>query len=491
VEAAAREPGPADRGTIVSIVVVLASLVVLAAAVLASAPLKLIAPVLGLVVGLALTWRAITPWPRLLTLMVLTILFIPIRRYSLPFRVGIQMEPYRLLVAVIVVGWVTSLLVDRRVRVRGSGFGGPIALLLVTAIASEAANHARFASVQSIAIKQLSFLVSFVVVLYVVVSVIDRRDHVDTLVRTLVGGGAVVAVLTLFEARSQYNVFDHLATFVPILRFEAMPYVGNDGRGYRAYASAQHPISLGAALVMLIPLAIYLIKSTGQRRWWFAASVLLMGALVTRSRTGVLVLVVMTIVYAFQRPREVKRLWPALLPMLIALHFAAPGTIGTIKGAFFPKGGIVASENQDAGTTGSGRVADLGPGMKEWKRKPFVGEGFGTRVVDGPTANAPILDDQWLTTLLESGAFGVFGWGWLFVRAHRRFTRAAKADPSARGWLFTGLAAAVTGYAVSMATFDSFAFIQVSFLLWLVIALGAATLRIDADARRRAPAAAT
>jgi hydroxymethylcytosylglucuronate/cytosylglucuronate synthase len=87
-----------------------------------------------------------------------------------------------------------------------------------------------------------------------------------------------------------------------------------------------------------------------------------------------------------------------------------------------------------------------------------------------------------LTTLLESGAFGAFAWGWLFVRAHRRFRRAGKRDDSPRGWLFTGLCALITGYAWSMATYDSFAFIQVSFLLFLELAFGAVLLRAVREA---------
>jgi hypothetical protein len=494
MEAARRQPHGTDRGTIVSIAAVAVAVGLLVATVVTGAPVKLIAPVLLLVVVSALSWRAVTPWPRLIGLMVLVIMFIPIRRYSLPFRVGIQMEPYRLLVALIVAGWVTSLLIDPRVRARRCGYEGPIVLLIVTAFASEAANHARFAEVQSIAIKQLSFLLSFVIVVYVIASVIKTYAEIERVVKVLVAAGAVVGLFALFEARAHYNIFDHLQQLIPLLRFDTPPDVGNDGRGYRAYASAQHPIPLGAALVMLVPLGVYLIKATGQRRWWVATTLLMFGALVTRSRTGVLMLMVIAVVYVFLRPQEVKKLWPALLPLFIALHFAAPGTIGTIQGSFFPKGGLVASEDQGAGTKGSGRIADLGPGIKEWKRKPFVGEGYGTRVVDGPQVNAPILDDQWLTTLLESGAFGMFGWIWLFVRAHRRLARASRADTTPRGWLATGLAAATTGYAISMATYDSFAFIQVSFLLFLMLGFGSVLLRVLAaegvvGANGRAPAA--
>ncbi len=49
-------------------------------------------------------------WRRL----ILVILFIPIRRYSLPGNLPFELEPYRLLVALLLVGWGASLLVDPR-----------------------------------------------------------------------------------------------------------------------------------------------------------------------------------------------------------------------------------------------------------------------------------------------------------------------------------------------------------------------------------------
>src|SRR5438067_9610072 len=280
------------RGDLVSLGVLAVSVVALAGAVLASAPLKVVAPLIGCVVVGALSWRVFASWPRLLTLMVLVILFIPMRRYELPVRVGVGLEPYRLLVAVSLGGGFTPLLADRRVSPRRGGFEAPLLLLLVSALLSEIANHARFASVQSDAIKNLTFLFSFVAVFYLVVSVVRTREDVDRLVRVFVVGGAIVGVLTLVESRTHFNAFDHLGQLIPVLRFEGTPYVGNDGRGYRAYGSGQHPIALGAALVMLVPFVVYLIKSERGKKWWVAGAAILFGALVTQSRTGVLMLAV-------------------------------------------------------------------------------------------------------------------------------------------------------------------------------------------------------
>ena len=112
-----------------------------------------------------------------------------------------------------------------------------------------------------------------------------------------------------------------------------------------------------------------------------------------------------------------------------------------------------------------------------------LGQGFGTRQTDRSEAgvNAPILDDQWLGTLLETGFFGLIAWFWLFSSFYRRMMRAARADDSPRGWLFAGLAASMLAFAVSMATYDTFSFIQVIIIAFMLIGLGAAALTMKED----------
>jgi O-antigen ligase len=167
-----------------------------------------------------------------------------------------------------------------------------------------------------------------------------------------------------------------------------------------------------------------------------------------------------------------------LIPALIVIKLVLPGTLGAIKQSFLPAGGLLAEQSSMPGQSGSGRIADLGPALDEWKRQPLLGQGFGTRVVDpitlGPRAN--ILDNQWLGTLLELGVVGFFGWIWFFARVVRRCGREAKEDDSARGWLLVSIAAGVAAYAVGMLTFDAFSFIQVTFLLFILVGLASALL---------------
>jgi polysaccharide biosynthesis protein PslJ len=479
--------GQAERGPVVSTAIVVGSLAVLIFSTLANAPLQQIAPVTVIVVVSAVAYRSLLVWQNLLALLIVTILFVPIRRYSLPGHLPFQLEPYRLLVFLVVAAWIASLLVDPRVRLRKSGFERPIGLIAIAIMGSVLVNPGKVESVAGYSVKQITFFASFILVFYLIVSVVRSRATVDYLVRLLVGGGALVALSTIVEARTGYNVFNHLSRVVPLLREEVIPWVGQDGRGDRAYASGQHPIALGAALDLLVPLGIYLAQLTRQKRWWVAVVLLIVGSLATYSRTSVLMLVAIVGIYIWLRPVQMKRLWPALIPALLVLHVMVPGTIGTLKNSFFPAGGLVAQQQADPGTAGSGRLADLGPGLREWSGHPILGQGFGTRVVNGPDANSNILDDQWLGTLLETGIVGVVAWFWLLVGATRRLAREAKRDQSPTGWLAVGLSASIGAYAASMMTYDAFAFIQSTFILFFALGFGAVILRLsDVSARSSA-----
>jgi hypothetical protein len=427
----------------------------------------------------------------LLALTILTILFIPIKRYTLPGGLPINLEMYRVVVALIFVVWVGALLVDPRIRLRRSRLDGPIFLFVCAILLSLGANLGRIDAVGGDAIKAVSFFLSYILVFYLVVSVARRPREIDFLARILAGGGAVLAVMALVEAGTSFNVFDHLRTVLPFLQFHAseIPQLHRGG-SLRAYASAQHPIALGAALCVLLPLAVYQARTSGRRRWWAAAAFMGLAVLVTRSRTPIVILGAEVFVYLLLRAREAKRLLPGLVLMLLVAYIAVPGSVGAIKDSFFPKGGLVAE--QKFKPVGSGRLATLGPAVdQEFKPRPIVGEGFGTRVTRPdarvPVPNAPILDDQWLGVLVETGVVGTFALAWLFLRSLRRMGGAAKRDMSPRGWLLAATTASAAGYAVGMFFYDSFEFVQVTFLLFIVLGLGAAAA-LSPPAEREAEA---
>ena len=471
--------------------------------------LELLAAVLALLMLVAAFDRQVLAWPSLIAALIVLILIIPIRRYTLPVNVGgFELEPYRVLVAFIVVGWIAALLVDPRVRLRRTGLEAPIAAIWIAILASIFVNFDRISEfgVETNVVKSITFLLSFFVVLYVISSVVSSSAAMR-LVKVLVAVGSLVAVLAVIESRTGKNAFNGFG-WVPFLRENVLPNPEADVTGFtrgdrlRTYASAEHPIALAAALAMLVPVALALALS-GSRRWFAAAAVLTLGTLSTVSRTGVVMLAVIGLVFLWLRPLRTIQMWWALIPLLFVIHASLPNTIGVLKSSFFPPGDLLQEQRSSATSrTAGGRVADLAPTLNEVSRSPFLGVGFGSQVVEPPgvsqpknppevplpeAAKARILDNQWLGLLLEVGMLGLLAWAWFFAGFIRRAARAAKEDHSDRGWMLVGLTAAVFAYAIGMLTFDAFAFVQSVFILFILVAFGTVLLRVRPQPAAREP----
>jgi hypothetical protein len=416
--------------------------------------------------------RWVVPWRALLVGLLLVILFVPIRRYQLPAALPFHLELYRLFIVVLFALWLVALLIDPRVRLRRTGLEAPLFACLLAVLVSIAANGGRIGAqrLDTPVVKFFSFFLSFLVLVYVLVSLVRSERLVTTFLKVMVGSTAVLAVLAVVEARSGFNLFNHLHRVLPFLKqdpfFVEPP---REGR-LRAYGPAEHPIALSALFAMMVPIAGYFAWKSRRAIWWVVMAVILVGCVSTLSRTGALMLVVEAVVLLVLRPRQVARFWPAILPLLLAVHFALPGRLGTLGQAFFPSGGLT-QEQQGYGGTGRLGKARLAPTFSQLESHPLFGIGYGTRIT-GAGGNSLTLDDEWLDTALETGIVGVFAWMWLIVRFVRRIGAEARRDLSERGWLLSALVASVTAFGVSMVLYDAFSFVQVTFVFYMLLALG-------------------
>jgi O-antigen ligase len=416
--------------------------------------------------------------------LLLVILFVPIRRYVLSGGMPFQLEPYRLYVMLLVGAWVLALLVDSRVSLRRTGFEAPLLFLVAATFASVLANPGRVGSLATPVLKSFTFFLSFVLIFYLLVSVIRTRVEVERMVRALVIGGAIISASAIVELRTGINVFASLDRFLPFLESTVPTELERSGLG-RAFGPAQHPIALGAVLTMLVPLAAYVASTSRSRWWWFVCALLVLGNFATVSRTSIVMLVVVLLFYLRLYPRQTRRLWPLAIPVVVAVHFLLPGTIGTLKAYFLPSGGIVQQQtvynahvdlNDPRWCDIAPRLARIEPMLAQWRERPIFGQGYSTRITDGPGANTCVLDDQWLGTLLETGVVGIAAWWWLIIAFVRRAMRAARAENSRRARLLGALGTSVGALAVGMFFFDALSFIQLAFFLFIYLAFGSILL---------------
>jgi polysaccharide biosynthesis protein PslJ len=475
--------GRGGRHSLASIAVPLAVFGLLAVVVVANIHPRVTVPAIFL--GTAVWCLTLVPpsflaWRNLLAGTMIVILVIPIRRDALGSNLPFELEPYRLLVALLLAGWLVSLLVDPKVRLVRSIGNAPFLVVIAVTLASIVANIGRIQrlGVESEVAKSLAFFVGYIFFFLVIVSVARRFSDVDLLVKAVLVAGAAITFFALVESRTGLSIPGKILAAIPGTQ-RSFPYDPNlvepvrQGR-LRIFGSAQHPIELGAIFAMLVPLAVYLVHSTRRRVWWVVTGFLLLGAVASLSRTPVIMLLAILFVFLKLRRQATLRLWPLFVPAVVVAHAAAPGVIKGLYASFFPPGGLLHQQKDAA--VGSGRLASLGPGLDIVGHHILLGVGFGSRIVSGPGANSFIVDDMWLTLGMELGILGVAAWLWLFVRFIRRMAREAKHDESDRGWLLTSLTASITACAVGMLTFDTFSFIQVTFLLYFMLALAAAVL---------------
>jgi hypothetical protein len=429
-------------------------------------------------------------WQRGIVVLILLIWLVPTKRYRLPVNLPFKLEPYRLYILFLLGALILMALVGR-MRIHGGGHGKAALLLGGAALAAQVANlHAiDAAGMQTQSLKSLSYLLSLLIAFVLVSSTLQTFGEVRAIVATIVIGAVVVAVFAFYESRFHNNVFDHLNRWFPFLQNTLEDKFNARGGRLRVRASAQHPIALAVALLMVVPLALYLARQASskfrQRAWTAAGLVITMGAILTVSRTAVLVLVTMGITAFFLRKPKLSRLLPLLAALVLMTHVASPGALKGLYHAFTPKGGILTQQEQRAGVQGSGRLADLGPAAHRWAKHPVFGDGLGIapttgqpsalQSLDQATAEKTIYDDQYLTTLVSLGFVGMLGLFWFVWGAVVKLVRAARKTRGELGDLLVACAVATAGFAASMATFDAFAFVQVTLLFCVIAALGLRT----------------
>ncbi|AKS35974.1 hypothetical protein AFA91_00545 [Mycolicibacterium goodii] len=244
----------------------------------------------------------------------------------------------------------------------------------------------------------------------------------------------------------------------------------------RPQGSAGHPLELAGVLTVVIPLCIGVAmcaRARGERVWpWLTcAGIMLCAALGTVSRSVIVGLGAAVLVMAWR--------WP--IERLAAVVAAAAAAIGI---ALLLDVAVVSAMLQafaNVSTDSSIASRELGAAyVTEHYRDHFwLGQGAGMY----PAYHQPVLDNQYLSRLMETGALGLASFVLLLVAA---LILALKASAS-RSPQIAELGGAVGGslgaLVVISTILDVSGFIQIWTVTWILIAVAAVLWRLDRQAR--------
>ena len=287
----------------------------------------------------------------------------------------------------------------------------------------------------------------------------------------LIGLAVVMAIGMIVERRTGYNVFYELSRtmLAPVATVGPSPTSlvasGIEGR-INIVGPTLHPLAATAMLMMAMPFALLRILDASSRRsWWLNAAALalmLVAAVETERKTAVVVPVVVVIYIAWYRPRQVLRLLPLGLVVLLGMvHFAAPGTLGTVVN-------LGTSATKSSSTTH--REGDFTAAVPDLLTHPVLGRGYGSVSVED-ASEFHVNDDQYVDEVRVVGVLGLLAFVWMILAPVVLARAAIRTRGPTVASLTIAASAACVAFLVVCALFDAMGFTEAPYMFFLVAAL--------------------
>ncbi|MFT7838620.1 O-antigen ligase family protein [Saccharothrix sp. BKS2] len=301
---------------------------------------------------------------------------------------------------------------------------------------------------------------------------IRTRERLDKVLKLVLACSALIAFVGLV----QFGAGVDLASYVslPGLRTQENAYSAMESRSIfrRPTGTTNHPIEYGLVCAMAVPLGAHYVfrardEGTPQLRWWLCLALVGLGGLTALSRTAILGMTVAGVVLILTLPRR-RKLTVALMgtAFFLGASLTVPGLFGTIRGMF---------SNIEDDPSVKARTADYEAAADQIDLNPLLGRGFSTFL---PTKYT-ILDNQFLLTLIENGYLGLFALVGMFLAACYATVRARliSGDENLKGLASCLLAAVLVG-GIASATFDLLSFGVATGMVFTMVGLSGAALRI-------------
>jgi polysaccharide biosynthesis protein PslJ len=298
---------------------------------------------------------------------------------------------------------------------------------------------------------------------------ISSMERLATLLRRIVTGVSLIATLGAVQFFTGLDATKYLKVPGLSALSQASDLLSR-GTFFRPSSTASHPIEFGAVLAICLPLAIHQARFSAPDKKlfnWLQVAVIAVTAPMTVSRSAILGLILAAVILLPTWPKQERRLaYVAVVFFVTMMWLTVHGLVGTISGLFLSIGSDSSTLSRTNALAAAGQYV---------AQHPWLGRGPSTFL----PATYFYIDDQYLTSLIETGILGalsliaVFLTGWLVARNTRRLN----SDPEARH-LAQCFAACSAVAAVSFFTYDALSFPMASGLTFLIIGCAGAFWRL-------------
>ena len=311
-------------------------------------------------------------------------------------------------------------------------------------------------------------IVGWVGVVLVANDGITSLDRMLALLRRVSAMGGALAALGIVQFVSGQALTDRIE--IPGLTVNTVYFGVAVREGFtRPAGTAVHPIEFGVVLTAILPIALVCAMIMTNRSWvqrWYPVLAIAAAIPLSISRSAILGTIVSWAVLLPAWPKRARR-WTYLAVGIlgVAIFLTIPGFLSTLSGLFTGIGNDASAGSR----TGSYAIA-----WEFVQRSPLVGRGYSTFL-----PSYWILDNQYLGLLIETGIIGLASYLFMLVTGFRTALRAAKAkrDPNLRQ-VGHAIAAAIAALAVCNTFYDLLAFPMSAGILFLILGLSGAFLRL-------------
>lgn len=417
--------------------------------------------------------KSLADWPRTTRLLpwsiafFLTMLFLfPFDSTDLPISLPLDATLDRPVLGLIVGIWIVSA--SSLLGVRRLGMG-PVhwafiifALLAVLSVLLNYPTLERLGQV-SVPVKKLALLFSYGVLFSVVASSL-RPTEVRRLIVYMVWLASITAIGVIVEYRTGFNAFYSwgeklLPGVTPPADLGTYDSIGRK----TVVGPTIHPLAAAMMLSLVLPFAVMGLMRTPDRRakvlYAVGAALMIGGAAATQRKTAFIVPVVCLVVLTAYRPKMMLKRLPLGAVLAVGIATVAPGALAGIVDQLKPGQVTGVMTTQD-------RVSDYDAIRPEVINHPVLGRGYDSY----DQKRYRILDNQYLTLVVNVGFLGVLGYLGIMLSAFLLAHRCARSYDPDRMWFGPAAASAIIGLTIGSALLDTLALPQLPYLFCFLAA---------------------